>query len=416
MVGAGVAGLAAAHELSQAGKRVVVLEARDRIGGRLCTSRVWPDMPLDLGASWIHGSKGNPIRDLARELGVETRATNWERIRLYRADGKLAGDDERERLAKRLEDLVGAVGRDPGDAADLKSALEAASRELNMTARERDDLAFAYVSEIEQDLAADLAELSPQAADEGRAEPGDDLVMPGGYDQILRGLTPGVDVRLSHIVEKIRHGSDGVHVETNRGVLSAAYAIVTLPIGVLKAGRVTFEPGLGEAKKTAITRLGSGLLNKLYLQFDRPFWPEDAELFGRLNQKNGEFASLMNMGAYMGKPVLMWFHAGSAARRFERLTDAQAVAASQASLKDMFGAGVREPIGCQVTRWASDPFSLGSYSFLARGATPEDRVALAAPEGERLLFAGEATESDYSATIHGAFLSGQREARRVLEG
>jgi monoamine oxidase len=413
VIGAGVAGLAAAHDLTAAGMRVIVLEGRDRIGGRLHTDRSWPGVPLDLGASWIQGARGNPVTALARELGLATHETDWDSTRVYDDGGEALSQERLSRLEERLERVLRAADDSaPGDG-PLSDAVERAVKALDLDPRSRAELDYALTAVVEQEYGEDLGGLSRRSYDEGRESPGADLVFPGGYDRILEAFTPGLDVRLGHIVAAIRHGDGGVRVETSQGSFTAARAIVTLPLGVLKAGRVAFDPPLGADKTRALSRLGSGVLNKLCLRFDERFWPDDAEVFGRLGGAPGQFATAINVGAYLDSPVLVWLHAGSAARRAEALGDEQPVAEATAALRRMFGARAAAPRAWIATRWASDPFSLGSYSHLPPGASSADRAALAAPIGDRLFCAGEATDRDHPATIHGALASGRREAARV---
>jgi monoamine oxidase len=202
-------------------------------------------------------------------------------------------------------------------------------------------------------------------------------------------------------------------VTTNRGDFAAARAIVTLPIGVLGTGAVTFDPPLPPSKIGAIERLGAAVLDKLYLRFPKSFWP-DNEVFGRIGPPHGEVTGLYNLEPSFGEPVLMCLHGGSTARRIETLTDEALVAMAVTRLREMFGAAVVEPEAIIATRWHADPFARGSYSYLPPRATPDDRDALAEPIGHRVFFAGEATDRNHPSTIRGALASGRRAAKRIL--
>lgn len=416
VIGAGASGLGAAKELVDAGKRVIVLEGRERIGGRLYTDRTWSTAPVDLGASWIHGEKGgNPVTALVRSLGLETSVTTWENVALY-ADGERLSKHEARQVERVLARALEAVEEQGGGKdRSVAAAIDAAADELQLSSDERRALAYGVSAQIESDFACDASDLSLRGWAEGKSDEGEDLAFPRGYDQILGALTGGVDVRLSHVVTRVAHDGSGVVVHTSKGTFTAPRAIVTLPLGVLRSGAVKFEPGLPEAKTSAISAMRMDVLQKVYLRFAKPFWPEDVEIFGRV-AAGGEFVSLVNMARLAKEPILLFFNAGSYARKVEEMTDDAVRDLATKHLREMFGPAVPTPEACLVTRWGKDPFALGSYSHLPVGAKPSDRKALAAPVGDRLFFAGEATESDYPATVHGALLSGRREARRILGG
>jgi len=183
--------------------------------------------------------------------------------------------------------------------------------------------------------------------------------------------------------------------------------IVTVPLGVLKAGGIRFSPELPKDKQAAINRLGMGLLNKHFLRFESAFWPTDIDWHECLKREPGRWSQWVSF-ARAGAPVLLGFTGTDAARQVETLDERAILADAAATLRDMFGSATPAPIAAQVTRWASDPLAGGSYSFYAVGSRPADRQALARPEaGGALRFAGEACSVDYPGTVHGAFLSGQ---------
>ena len=155
-----------------------------------------------------------------------------------------------------------------------------------------------------------------------------------------------------------------------------------------------------------------GVLDKAVLRFSRAFWPEAAN-FAYLSSTPGEWPAFVNLHAALGVPYLMGFAAGSWAREMEGRPEGEVRARVVEILRAMFGSRTPEPEAFLRTRWAHDPFTLGSYSFVPVGSGPDDRRALAEPVEERLFFAGEATSPDYPATVHGAFLSGVREAQRI---
>jgi monoamine oxidase len=422
VVGAGVAGLAAARALAEAGRRVVVLEGRDRVGGRVVTSRAWPDVPCDLGASWIQGTRGNPLAGLVREWGLETKATNLGDATGYRADGRRVTDEEGELAESRLEELLGEVARERerlGEEAlplALGPLVDRLIAEEGLEGTGLRDLHQLLAASIENEYAADLDELSLLHYDAADGYGGANVVFPQGYDQVPRRLAAGLDVRLKQVVTAIEHGPDGVVVHTAAGRHEADRVVVTLPLGVLKKGTVAFRPALPEAKRAAIARLGMGVLDKLWLRFPTAFWGErENDLIAYVGATRGMWAETVDFQRVFGKPVLMCLQAGSVARRAEALTDERLVAGAMEWLRAAFGRAAPDPVGFQATRWAADPFAQGAYSFFAKGSSPADVDALAAPVEDRLFFAGEATSRDHPATVHGAYASGLRAADEVRE-
>lgn len=283
VIGAGISGLAAAGDLMRAGLDVTVLEARDRIGGRIWTDRRL-GTPLDLGASWIHGTRRNPIAQIARNLQIGTVETGGDYI------------------------LRGADGR-------------------RMTGQEEPGW-LEEVSEIQQGLGAASAELNIEAYWDNDGYGGSEVVFPEGYVQILQGFTPNLDVQLGRVISRISQGSEGVVLEDNKGGSERADAvIVTVPLGVLKAGSIQFSPALPQEKLDAIARLGMGLLDKLYLKFDRVFWDADVTwiLTPETGLPIGQFNQWLNMAPLSGAPILLGFNGAQPARDLAGLSDAELV-------------------------------------------------------------------------------------------
>ncbi|MEM8601855.1 MAG: NAD(P)/FAD-dependent oxidoreductase [Bacteroidota bacterium] len=413
VIGGGVAGLGAAERLQERGYRnVTVLEARDRIGGRVWTSRAW-DQPVDLGASWIHGPRRNPITRLAREAGVEMRPTDFDEVTRYGPSGTVLSEAEQRKLRRLERKAYWALGSRRGrDAASLADRLSQALGDVSAADRAMVD--YLINASLEQSFAEDAANLDAGVLEFGSEFGGGDVLFPGGYDSVFAPRFAELDIRTGHVVESIAWGSDGVVVTTSQGVMQADRVILTLPLGVLKQGAVAFDPPLPEAKQAAIRAMGMGCLNKLYLRFPETFWPTDVEGFSYLAPTTGRWSQWLNVRYYVDAPILLAFNAGSFARETEAWSDADVVAGAMEVLRRMFGRSIPEPTGFQRTRWASDVFSYGSYSALRPGVDEATVRALGNPVGDRLFFAGEATSTEYPSTVHGAYLSGQREAERLM--
>ncbi|MCB9537275.1 MAG: FAD-dependent oxidoreductase [Myxococcales bacterium] len=424
VVGAGMAGLAAARRLVGAGYQVTVLEARDRVGGRVHTDRAWDGAPADLGASWIHGVDDNPIAALAAELGVATRPTDYEAALTFDGEGRALEDDDEAAIEARLEALVEWLDgererrQDEGEPdIALGTAIDQWLDRADLDAAAARRLAWAIHTTLEHELAADVDDLSLFYWDAAEAGEGGDVVFPGGYDALALGVAEDLDVRLRHAVQQVAWDDAGVVVTTDRGAFEADRVVITLPLGVLKAADVAFEPALPRDKRQAIERLGVGVLDKLFLRFPAAFWAEDvegAEVLGFVADDNRRWAEMLNLHAYFQKPVLVLFNAGAVARAIEGWADDAIVADAMTALRAMFGDDIPEPEDWRISRWQQDPYARGAYSSFAPGATPADVEALAAPVGGRLFFAGEATEPRFPATVHGAWLSGLRAAAELM--
>jgi monoamine oxidase len=422
VVGAGVAGLAAARALKEAGRRVVVLEARERVGGRVVTSRAWPDVPCDMGASWIQGTKGNPLTALVEEWGIETKATDLGDAVGIRPGGRRVTEAEGELAEARLAELMAEVRRERtrlGEGAAglaLGPTVDRLVAEAGLDPVGLADLRQLLSAAIETEYAADLAELSLLHYDAAGGYRGANVVFPKGYDEIPRRLAEGLDVRLGEPVKAIERRGAGVVVETAKGAHDAHRVLVTLPLGVLKAGAVAFTPALPERKREAIRRLGMGALDKLWLRFPTAFWsPSGSDLLAFAGGAPGAWPETVDFHHVLGKPVLLFLQGGSAARAAAALSDEALVESAMERLRGAYGKAAQAPVAHQATRWSKDPFSLGAYSHFAKGSSPADAEALAAPVDGRLFFAGEATSSDHPATVHGAYASGLRAAEEILD-
>jgi len=415
VVGAGIAGLAAANELNSQGFDVIVLEARDRIGGRMWSSDDWSGSTVDLGASWIHGIENNPITDLAIKFGIETIVMDLNPSELYDYEGNWFGDEQQAQAWAMLGDFQEFIileneirERD----ASIQDALNSFVSREGLSMEEQEALSVPVYSSIELKYNAPASELSLFWWDIGESYGGDEVIFPQGYAQITNGLADGLDIKLEHVVTKIEYDGNGVNVVTNQGSFEGKYVICTVPLGVLKQGDIEFVPSLPQSKQNAIDKLGMGLMDKIYFLFPEAFWDETT-FINHISKKNGGWMEFLNFKPFIDEPVLMAFSSGEYGIQLEKLSDEEIIAEGMDVLRKLYGDDIPEPEDYIITRWASDPFSRGSYSFTPVGATPADYDDLAEPVMNRLFFAGEATIKESPATVHGAYLSGIREAERI---
>ncbi|HNO25777.1 MAG TPA: FAD-dependent oxidoreductase [Leptospiraceae bacterium] len=418
VIGAGVSGLAAAFDLIQAGKKVIVLEGRDRIGGRQWTDRTWKNSPMDMGASWIHGIKRNPVTKLAEEFKMKMIVTSQENAVLYDENGKEISDEEFEELESDLETVLKAVSKKRKNTekdVSLGSMMEKYMEEEECSEEEKKRIRFAAYSAIENDYAADCSDLSFLNWDEDEEFDGDEVIFPDGYDVISKNLAKGMDIRLENIVNKISYNDDGVTVKTDKDSYSAESAVITVPLGVLKKGRIQFDPPLPKDKQKSIDRLKMGILDKLYLKFDEAFWPKEPEWILYMGEEKGDWYEFLNIYHYTDKPILLLFNAGDDARKKEDIPDDKFVQSVMKVLRKLFDKEAPDPDEILRTDWGKDEFSYGSYSHIPPGAGPEDYDTIAEPVNDVLFFAGESTSSEYPGTIHGALISGRRAAEEILD-
>lgn len=416
IIGAGIAGLAAAQELQQNGFKVTVLEGRDRIGGRIYTDRSL-GFPVDLGASWIHGITDNPIGTLAREWNISIQPTDFDNILLYGSNGQLISDeniDSSYALFEKIGDRAESLAENSEKDLSLAAAIQQSLKSQTLTPQQTQLVQWWMNSELIIDRGADLENLSAWWFDEGESFDGDDYIFPQGYDQIINGLAKNIDIQRQQKVMEINTSNSGVSVTTNQGEFTGDVAIVTLPLGVLKSGTIKFSPPLPANKQAAINRLNMGVLNKVVLKFPQQFWPEDYHGFGYLSEGEADFGEFLNWSLYSEKPALMAFTGGSFAQKIEQLSEGEITDRIMRVLRRSYGNRIPEPESAIVTRWSQDPFTFGSYSYIPVGGDSSDRDLLAEPVGDRLFFAGEATDRDYPSTVHGAYLSGIREAKRLI--
>jgi monoamine oxidase len=399
IVGAGAAGLAAAKELRKAGRSFVVLEARARIGGRAYTDDTL-GIPFDAGAQYIHWAERNPWKKIADELKVPLEEDASGGIPVVFANGIRMPDDERARRRSAFSRIWQAL--EAGVSADrsFADAVKGASPEIVGAAGGITQ--FALGEDPERVSIADYDQLWA----------GDDYLVPGGYGALVTRWGADVPVRLSTPVSAIRWGGRGVVLETAAGSLTAGAAIVTVPIGVLKAGGIRFTPELPAPLQDALDGLGMGAYTKLALKIDRAR-VEPLETTDYIELVDGNAVSFEFWP--FGRDLCLVMLGGDGARRLCEGGEGAAIDFATARLAGMVGGHVRQAIGGgRLAAWWTDPYARGSYS-VARPGRVAARQALRQPVGGKVFLAGEASAGGGAMTVGGATLEGQRVARAVLD-
>lgn len=400
IVGAGAAGLAAAHDLKQAGRRAVLLEARGRIGGRAFTdASLGP--AYDAGAMFIHWAERNPWVQIARQLGVETAAEPWGGGFRVFADGRPMSDSERQKR----RGAFGQIDRRL-DTADL------ARRDLSirdLLGQLDPDMSRIASSGLLLSIGEEADRIS--ARDYQRLWAGDDLIVPSGYGNLVARHGAGLDIRLNEPVSEIRWEGPSVAVTTPSGTLRAGACILTVPVGVLKAGGIRFSPALPARQRDALDGIGMGALTKIALKLE-------GERFGITPGASfleaGSPERLMNLDLFPeGKDLVIAYCGGDYARELSHAGSAEAREHVTELLTKIIGADIRKAVtGISFPAWWTDPFSRGSYSVCLPGHDAA-RARLAEPIGGRLFIAGEATAGGGAMTVGGATLAGRAAAAAV---
>lgn len=420
VVGAGVAGLTAARLLKDAGVDVTVLEARDRIGGRLHAIDL-AGASLDAGGAWVHGGTRNPVHAFCLEQGLGLTA-DLQPLERWMHEGRglvseaeiAAVENEYERFHTRLDRLRSGLPSDASFAEGVDVYVANGSWEAAFAERVRFFLNLA--NEADYSGPSEQTSLRWYWEDEDYGET--DYVIDGGYAAFLGALADGVDVHVETTVDDVLEGEGGVVLRTSRGEFRGATALITSSLGVLQSGAIRFGSPLSEGKRGAIERLDMGSLEKVLLRFDEAFW-SGAFTGAAVHQPADGTRRLpwvQDFTRWAGAPTLALFHGGQASRSLLDGSDDEGVvqAALDALRVLLPDTPVPAPVASHVTRWRSDPWSCGSYVYIPTGASRADIRALAAPEWDgRLLFAGEATDPDYFGSVHAAMRSGAREVRRL---
>lgn len=426
VVGAGVAGLVAARLLAAAGRTVVVVEARDRVGGRVSTERR-DGQVTDLGASWVHGVNDSAVAAAADAFGMRTveftvggYQPDSRPIAYYGPGGERLSDAEARGFAEDVHaldaTLLGVVAESAPDAS-YRDVTEAALALQGWDAERVQRVREYLEHRSEEQYGAWIEDLAAHGLDDDAID-GDEVVFPDGYDVLPRRLAVGLDVRLEHVVTKVRWSADGVEVTTQgpvgEAVLRAGSVVVTVPVGVLQSEEFTIDPPLPEPVAGALSRLRMNAFEKVFLRFERRFWDDDVYAVRQQGAESRRWHSWYDLTTAHGSPTLLTFAAGPTAVEIRDWDESRVVESILEQLRRLYGDRVEEPTEVHVTRWQDDPLSRGSYAYMTVGSTTDDHDALATPVGGVLHLAGEATWTDDPATVTAAFHSGHRAAERVL--
>ena len=402
IIGAGAAGLGAARALENSGLSVLVLEARDRVGGRAHTIQVAPDVIFDLGCGWLHSADKNSFVKIAEQLNfeIDKNLPPWRERAVGNAFPQAERDDFIRALAEFYDRAKAAAveahknGRDRAASA----LLEPGNRWNPMI-----DAISTYINGAELDT---VSILDMDAYEDTNLN----WRVRRGYGALMAAYGVPCPLALDTRVKLIDHSGARVRIETSQGALSCGNAIVTVPTNLIADESIRFHPVL-PAKVDAARGLPLGLADKVVLALDQPdALPKEGNLRGATMRTA--------MGTYhlrpFGQPCIEGFFGGRFARQLEDAGDGALAAQAIDEIAGFLGNDYRRKLRpLKESRWAHDPFARGSYSHALPGHAGM-RAMLASPVDGRLFFAGEATSPNFFSTAHGARDSGERAAGELV--
>jgi monoamine oxidase len=410
-----MAGLTAARTLAEAGVSVTVLEARNRVGGRILTQHIGNNT-IELGAEFIHG-RPPELWALIAETGLETNERDGTTACF--TNGSLAPCKEDDRAFHLLEGLEGFAGPDVSFTHFLST--------LNATDSER----ISARSFVEGFNAADASQISSESL--GVQQKAEETIegdrafnLPGGYDQLPDYLATrirdyGSTIQLGTPIRHIRWSPGRVEATTDTHTVTAQRAIITVPLGVLQSGSLVIEPR-PDLILNAASQLRMGNAFRITLRFREPFWKtlpssplEDLSFLFSF----GEMPPVWWTTHPNPTPLLTGWVGGPRSAALAILSSsalADRACSTLAHIFDLRTAQVRELLlECHTHDWRNDPFSLGAYSYVATGGLDAPRL-LTQPVEQTLFFAGEHTDTTgHWGTVHAAMRSGLRAAQQILE-
>jgi monoamine oxidase len=408
VIGAGISGLAAAKKLKEKGFNVIVLEAQDKVGGRLRTNRTL-GVAFDEGASWIHGTTRNPITTLAQQAGMNTAFTDDFSRKSYDIGGVLRSATTYENTETEYYTMLDSLMNNGSATQSFETVFN-----TQYPGYANDRLWKFFLSTYLTFDLGDVDKLSSLLYNEGEEFGGEERIATNDYDTIPNYLANGLNVQLNQRVSKIDYTNAKIKVTHNGTTTETDYVLVTVPLGVLKANTIQFIPTLPATKLTAIQKVGMNCVNKFLLTWDTAFW-DDVQYISYTPEIKDKFNYFVNVKKVNPNVnALMTFAYADYARQTETMTDTQIIDEIMIHLRDIYGNNIPNPTNILRTKWNTNENSFGAYSYTAVGTEMIHFDDLAEEINDKLFFGGEHTEADYFSTAHGAYLSGIREADKII--
>ena len=411
VIGAGISGLAAASTLKQQGANVIILEAKNYIGGRIKTNRSLGS-PFEYGAGWIHGpSKENPIRNLADRSKSSLFVTDDDSCELL----NLSGNDINEKVWDEIEEIWEEIIYDEIDS-DTEGSILDAINEYDSNIWSDPNIRWVFSAWTEFDYGGPVHEISAGLIKEMSGFPTADVIFKDGYDKIINLLAKNLQIQTDTIVKSVNYSStNNITVSTTSKNYECDYVICSVPLGVLKFNSIEFNPALPEYKQDSIENVGFGTVTKLALKFTDQFWDSDVQYYYTVAKETGRWPVWMNYRTFSKEKILMGLCMGEYAKKADLMSTEELIEDGLKVLKNVWEDDVGEVQNVLRTSWLNDPFTKGAYSFPRVDNSEEDFENLAEPIDNKLFFCGEHTDLEYLATTHGALFTGIRAAKEVIK-
>lgn len=407
VIGAGISGLTAARILKQKGYNVQVLESSNYIGGRIKTRRE-SQVIFEEGASWIHGYIGNPIYQLSKKCNVKSVITKYDDIVAYNEVGRKISKKLFNKEEERYEEVLSSLE----NYGELNESFWSVYKNDYSGDIENLIQQFFRSAYLTFDTGG-LNKLSSVYYNEGEEFKGGDRLIVNGYDRVVKFLAKGLDISFNQRVLNI-DWEEEIKIETQDYEYKADKVIITVPLGVLKNNVINFTPQLPENKIRAIKGIGMNKVNKYLFQWNNVFWNKE-QFMAYTARRKDLFNYFVNLNKIdINTKALMTFAYDNEAERTEKLSDKELVDELMIYLKTIYGNGILYPNKVLRSRWVNNENTYGAYSFTSKETIMSYFDDLASPVNNKLLFAGEHTCKKYFSTVHGAFLSGVRVAKRII--
>ena len=410
VIGAGISGLVAASTLIQKGANVIILEAKNYIGGRIRTDRSL-GTPFEYGAGWIHGpSKDNPIRNLADRTNSSLFVTDDDSCELL----NLSGNDIGEKVWNEIEKIWEEIIYDEIDS-DTEGSILNAINVYDSNIWSDPNIRWVFSAYEEFNYGGPVHEISAGLIKELSGFPTADVIFKDGYDKIINLLAKNLQIKTNSIVKSVNYSSNNITVSTTSKNYECDYVICSVPLGVLKFNSIEFNPALPRFKLDSIENVGFGTVTKLALKFKDQFWDSDVQYYYTVAKETGRWPVWMNYRTFSKEKVLMGLCMGDYAKKADLMSTEELMEDGLKVLKNVWEDDVGEVQNVLRTSWLNDPFTKGAYSFPRVDNSEEDFENLAESVDNRLFFCGEHTDLEYLGTTHGALFTGIRAAKEVIK-